>query len=262
MTRHAPGKTKAGADRPRGPRPPPPGAPSLERPPATRTPKTVVWVYCEGEKTEIGWLEFLSRRARSLSLQINRQGGVGVPKTVVGRARAQQRTNGANSEDEVWVCFDRDDHEVDGPVQTCRGQGIGLIFSNPCFELWPLLHLQDQSAHVERGPLQALLKKVHPHYDHGSGADVDWEKLSAAGEAAERAVSLHLRGLDAGDVHGNPTTNAWLFHTRCTDPRAASPDGTNPLLALLRKHPALEPLLLTLAAPLRSRLRAALATPP
>lgn len=52
--------------------------------------------------------------------------------------------------DEFWLIIDRDDweevhhHDFDRLAESCRQEGnFYLAMSNPCFELWLLLHLQD-----------------------------------------------------------------------------------------------------------------------
>lgn len=242
---------------PNGPRSAP-GAPILERPAPSREPRRVLWVYCEGERTEREWLDFLNRRATLLSLQIVAADDHGVPATLVKLAGGRRK---GTPRDETWVCFDRDEHDIAGPIEDCRQAGIGLIFSNACFELWPLLHLEDRTRHTERHLLQARLHQVHPHYHHDRGARVDWPMLQPhEHQAVERAISLARRASDAGDLRGNPTTTAWLFHQRCSQPeleRVAGDGMAHPVLGPVLRYPVLAPLLDSLAEPLRTSLKRA-----
>jgi hypothetical protein len=90
----------------------------------------------------------------------------GVPKTVVERAvqlrnRAEQEAKRRGDEylryDYVWCVFDVDEHPfVPEAKQQAHDNRIDLAVSNPCFELWFLLHFQDQTAHIERARLQSL----------------------------------------------------------------------------------------------------------
>lgn len=214
----------------------PPGAP-IERPAPTRLPKVTLHVFSEGESTEIGWLAFLQRTARELNISIEGKGGAGVPVTVAAAAIAKREelTQLARKEevyrrDEVWAVFDRDDHALDTVLTDASNAGIGLVFSNACFELWPLLHVEDIGAYQDRSWLQHRLKEVHPVYNHDQGADVDWPTLGSPDVATERAIRLHFRSPDATTWTGgkgqpdrprgalsNPTTSAWLLHRRCIE---------------------------------------------
>ena len=58
--------------------------------------------------------------------------------------------------DSVWAMFDRDIHKrFDEARDLARGNGIRLAISNPCFELWGILHYQDQNAPLGRQEMPA-----------------------------------------------------------------------------------------------------------
>lgn len=205
-------------------------APSLE-------PKATLHVFCEGEKTEIGWLEFLEERARRLNMEVEPSGGDGVPSTVVHKAlgkraslKREGRKNPAVKNDEVWVVIDRDDHDLSAAIVEAKKHGIGVVFSNECFELWPLLHFTEYTSAGSQGrkALQHELKRHHPVYDHDAGAVVTWSTLGSSTSATERAIRLHLASPDATTWTGtkgqtdqprgalrNPSTTAWLLDWRC-----------------------------------------------
>lgn len=132
-------------------------------------PKRAVWVYCEGA-TEPHWLQHLRHQASQNGLQVNPIRQCGVPKTVVEQAlrkrkelsKAKRSYSGA---DEVWGIIDRDSHPgVKEAIAKCQDEGIGLVFSNECFELWPLLFITEIHSYVGRHDLQARLHELHPHY--------------------------------------------------------------------------------------------------
>lgn len=76
----------------------------------------------------------------------------GVPKTVVelavklkkeseGQARRRRDVN--LRYDHIWCVFDIDEHPfVPEARQQARDNRIDVAVSNPCFELWLLLHFQ------------------------------------------------------------------------------------------------------------------------
>ena len=51
--------------------------------------------------------------------------------------------------DEVWCIFDRDDHHrFDEATRVAKKAGIRTAISNPCFELWLILHARQQTAFI------------------------------------------------------------------------------------------------------------------
>lgn len=88
--------------------------------------------------------------------------------TVVSRAvelkryesREARRGRGRAS-DEYWCVFDVDQHpNVGAVIEKALANGIGVALSNPCIELWFILHFQDQTAHIERSNAQAVSKEL------------------------------------------------------------------------------------------------------
>src|ERR1700733_13496047 len=130
-----------------------------------------ILIVCEGTKTEPGYFEDLRQRYRSVVEVVLCQGGV--PKTLVERAvemKKEADSKAAKDEneryDEVWCVFDIDDHpKIDDAKLQARYNGIRLAISNPCFELWVLLHFQDQRAHISRTQLRAACRKHLPGYE-------------------------------------------------------------------------------------------------
>jgi hypothetical protein len=227
----------------------------------SREPLLVLWVYCEG-KTEVRWLDYLQRRFRDLAIHIEREGEVGAPTTIVERAAEKarelrrKRRNPTEGRDEVWVVFDRDEHpDVAGPMGQACGLGIGVAFSNPCFELWPLLHCADQAAWIHRHDCQRKLHGLHPKYHHDDHPYVDWPTIELGSPAAvHRSIELHRRGADAGDILRNPSATAWLLHERIAA-------GSDPDEALLIRFRAIRlesehqrSLVIRLAEPVRGRI--------
>ena len=75
--------------------------------------------------------------------------------------------------DEAWVVFDVDEHRQN-PVAQARfaraiclaeANGVNVAYSNPCVELWLLLHFESQTAELNRGQAREKLKKYLPSYD-------------------------------------------------------------------------------------------------
>lgn len=124
-------------------------------------------VFAEGAKTEPGYLTYWHRAHRD-RVQVIIKRGLGAPMTVVDRAVEQKRNEARDARrgrgrasDEYWCVFDVDRHPNVGPaVEKAQANGISVAVSNPCVELWFVLHFQDQMAHIERGAVQAISKQL------------------------------------------------------------------------------------------------------
>ena len=189
-------------------------AEDLRRRGSRREPKRRILVVCEGGVTEAGYFKDLRAAFRNplVVVEIDDEGGV--PKTLVERAAARKRDaeRDAKSQrdeflsyDEVWCVFDVDEHpHLPDARQQARDHGIRLAISNPCFELWALLHFQDHSAYLERKDARRRLKRHLPHYEKA----LPFARLHPAyAEAVQRAQELERRRKDAGDPGGNPSTD-------------------------------------------------------
>ena len=91
-------------------------------------------------------------------------------------------------------------------LQLAVSRVISLAVSNPCFELWALLHFQDQQGHIDRDKLRAALKGYLPQYDK----ELDFAKVHPGyQEAVKRAAHLDDLATQNGDVGRNPTTGVY-----------------------------------------------------
>ena len=93
-------------------------------------------------------------------------GGLGAPMTVVGRPVDQKRSEAkearrGRASDEYWCVIDVDQHANLGPaVEKAITNGISVAASNPCVELWFILHYQHQAAEIDRKRAQAISKEL------------------------------------------------------------------------------------------------------
>jgi hypothetical protein len=100
---------------------------------------------------------------------------------------------------------------VDEARQQARANGIKLAISNPCFELWALLHFQDQSADLSRQAARRQLKHHIPEYEKV----LPFHRLASGYEqAVERAKDLDHRCETAGCPGGNPSTGVHALTER------------------------------------------------
>jgi len=176
-------------------------------------------VVCEGEVTEKQYLEEFKRWKNSPDVDIRIFGPAGDPVTLVQKAielrdaaAATARSQGdVNADyDEVWCCFDVD---LFGPrVAPARDQakanGLRLAMSNPCFELWLLLHLRDSPGARGHHGMQDVWRELQPDVDD---KHIDFDALKDGYEAAvRRAEKLEADAAAAGEPNREPTTE--VFH--------------------------------------------------
>ena len=195
-------------------------APNLKRRGFQREPKRRFLLYCEGKNTEPAYFDAIKRVCSSTLIAVEIAPGVGVPYTIAERAVERARSEGLarrsrresrssfEENDQVWAVFDRDTHpRFDEAITLCERYGVRVGRSNPCFELWLILHEQDHDRYEDCDEMQSILEKLRPEYDKNSGKTPDCEELVARVQQAERRGAVLLqRRRAAGDPFGNPST--------------------------------------------------------
>ncbi len=176
-----------------------------KRPPARKKafkePKRRLLVVCEGKVSEQEYLSGFERWKRSATCQVVSIGLGQDPKNVVKEAKKKAKAD--RQYDEIWCVFDRDAHtRFAEACEMAQSNKFKLAVSNPCFELWLLLHHQDNPGIQERGDVQRMLK-VH-------GVDskhVSFEQYQGKYDTAhKRALRLETEANKDGEPLRNPTT--------------------------------------------------------
>ena len=197
--------------------------PDLRRRKYAREPKRRFLIYCEGANTEIRYFEALNRVVAHALISVEAIGPAGVPytlaQTAVERAsdlgltkRARRRLDSFEERDEVWAVFDRDEHpNYREAIQLCEQKGVGVACSNPCFEVWLILHFADHDRPDSRREVQRRLRALCPEYDPDKGKCPDCSVLAGVVADAERRAEAQLarRTAEAGAALGPPHTMVW-----------------------------------------------------
>ena len=195
------------------------GKADLRRRRAVRKPKRRFILFCEGEKTEPAYFSTVRVARRSALIEVQVVPGAGVPVTVARRAtawareyglapRRRKRRDSFEEGDQVWAIFDRDDHpRFDEAVALCESSGVHVARSDPCFELWLVLHERDYDRACTRRDVQRKLASLRPEYDRDGAKTPDCADLVQRVEDAERRAETQLqRRVEEGKPHGNPST--------------------------------------------------------
>lgn len=182
-----------------------------------RQPKRKFVIYCEGKNTEPEYIKSLKRILNGAIIDVEIVGGAGVPTTIsrtaisalaeIRRTSRRSRQSFGNL-DEVWAMFDEDEHpNVPQAISQCNSAGVGVAYSNPCFELWLILHRQEYDKACDRHQVQRHLEGICPGYDRNSGKTLNCNELIIALEEAEvRATQQLQRRIKEGSPMGSPST--------------------------------------------------------
>jgi hypothetical protein len=204
----------------------------LKRRVAVRQPRKTILIFCEGERTEPEYLDALKRQPwvrdiAAVDLRVKTgHGGGSVPTTLVSLA-ADARRKALDEEgeiDEFWCVFDvewpRNHPHLRGAIEQARQGGIELAISNPCFELWLVLHFQDHSSWLDNDHARRLRQNLDGSDNKGIDAAT---YMPLVRDAVTRAKELDERHRQNGTTfpHDNPSSGmhrllATIEHRRAT----------------------------------------------
>ncbi len=165
-------------------------------------------MFCGGLKTEPAYLDGLRALARANSKVLAVQARGVSPAQLVARA-ARVLEDNPGFYDETWCVFDVDDFDLQGVAAQAKQAGIRLAVSNPCFELWLVLHHDEHRAVVSCDKIAERLRQLVPRYDKTRLRFTDFAHGVEA--AVERAQKLEPSG-EKHDI--NPSTGVWRLVER------------------------------------------------
>lgn len=191
-----------------------------ERKPARRRPfrepKPKMLIVCEGAVTEKEYFEQFARRYRNSLVDVVVKGGRGDPHSVVEAAKklreaaiaeAYKRNDDFLNYQSVWCVFDVDSHpNPKGAKKMAVENGLNVAVSNPCFELWLLLHFSDCPGPLHRDTAQNILKTHISDYDKSVNIN---DYIHGYNKAVRGAESLDRLAESIGEPGRNPTTGVY-----------------------------------------------------
>lgn len=116
--------------------------------------------------------------------------------------------------DEVWCVFDRDAHaNVSTAFNEARQSGIHVAFSDPCFELWLVLHGLDHTKPLDRRTANRLARDLGL-VDKKNKKDVPasaWSVLEPGYADAKARAKALAKGHESGGSppYSNPSSDVW-----------------------------------------------------
>ena len=185
------------------------------KPSGRRKRKPVVYLICEGSETEIRY--FRKFRSRECNIDI-----VPIPSQYKSADKLVQKAKATigfspyypDEGDMIWCVFDRDDNTnavLTKAKQLAIEEGYQIAFSNPSFEVWFLLHFNNQLAPVENCEAAIkLLKKKGRLEQYEKNKDV-YEALKplqdlAIERAKNRVAALQREHTEIFSRESNPVT--------------------------------------------------------
>lgn len=153
---------------------------------------------------------YFSRVERAFGVRLDVSGFGVDPLSLVRRAKQELRSQSRRTPDfdEIWCVFDVDEHEnLQSAIVEARDAGIRVAVSNPCFELWIVLHVQEHSAWISRDNVQRLASALLL-LDGKHVSEDCWGRLRAGIDfAMSRAEALRERHESNGsDRAANPSS--------------------------------------------------------
>lgn len=168
-----------------------------------RDPQPVVVIVCDDEVTAPRYFNELQKlyKGRVYIKIVRKPYSYAGPSAVVGCAvQEYQRIQNSNDDYDrqaAWAIIDlehTDKQRREARAAKTKGEkvGIGVALSDPCFEVWTLLHLRDTGESFER--CRAVLERVEKEWknkfakDFGRKGQADYSKiLPLRSDAAKRA---------------------------------------------------------------------------
>lgn len=133
-------------------------------------------------------------------------------KSELSRQSADGQEFNINDGDEAWAVFDGDEHiqsslaSWQAALKKAAENNVRLAISNPCIELWFLLHFQDQTANIDRAQARRAVKEHIPNFEKNRDFYVKYLQNKTK-DAIRRSVvldSVHAR--NANPHYQNPSS--------------------------------------------------------
>ncbi|WP_405112878.1 RloB family protein [Micromonospora sp. NBC_01405] len=149
-----------------------------------------------GKSTEVDYFDGLKQEpwVRSRVVVVLERGS---PVDLVrGAARRRQR----DDFDEAWAVCDVDHYLTTPATREAVAADVKLAWSNPCFEVWLLLHYENCTRYVENAKKARDLLRKH---------DPDWDKTALNFDRFRNRIEDALRRADRLDPppKSNPSTS-------------------------------------------------------
>ena len=118
--------------------------------------KPVFLVFCEGE-TEENYIDFIRRKYKSPIKIVPKTEGNQISQKLVSQRQNELRIS-KNEQISTFLMYDLDVAPVVEKLKSCKAV---WLCSNPCIELWFLLHCKTQNSYLAAEDCVQKLRKAH-----------------------------------------------------------------------------------------------------
>ena len=152
--------------------------------------RKIALVICEGE-TEVCYINLLKKWYKSPIRIVSHIEGTKITQSLVDN-RTRELKLSKWDKVHTFLMYDMDVPSINEKLRKCKAE---MLLSNPCFEIWLLLHAKDQKAAIETDALTKELKKSAPVWkNYSKSAFKDTQKAFLNDQtdvAVARAKKLH-----------------------------------------------------------------------
>lgn len=179
--------------------------------------RKIALVICEGE-TEVCYINLLKTWYKSPVRIVSHIEGTKITPSLVEK-RTKELKISQRDKVHTFLMYDMDVQAINEKLQKCKAE---MLLSNPCFEIWLLLHAKDQKAAIETDALIKELKKSAPVWkNYSKSAFTDTQK-SFLNDNTDLAVA---RAKDMREFQ-NPSTGIYkLIEMLSSDARQSAESG-------------------------------------
>lgn len=179
-----------------------------------RKPYRILVIVCEGQKTEPIYFNHYRERNSGLKI-ITPNSKVTDPEGLVRFALSQipKHDVDPSNGDQVWCVFDADSNTEENFNKAIQlaGDKVNLCLSNPCFEIWYLLHFCYFDRRITTSDLQKKIEEHISQYEKTKDCfNLILSKRDAAIKNAKRLEEKHeAASIALLSLKSNPSTQVF-----------------------------------------------------
>ena len=181
--------------------------------------RRIALVICEGE-TEACYLHLLRTWYKTPLRIVSHVAGSAITPSLVDRLLRELRIS-ARETVRTFLMYDMDVPAVTDKLRRCNAS---LLLSNPCFELWLLLHVRDQKSPIASEALLRDLRRSAPVWQHYAKSSFTETQKTYLRDHTSLAVS-RARQLPR---FSNPSTDIYQFIELLSDDSRLLQDTPSP----------------------------------
>lgn len=146
--------------------------------------RKVALVICEGE-TEEGYINLIKRWYKSPIRIVSHIEGTRITQAIIDKHARELKISTLDKVD-TFLMYDMDVPTINQKIMACKAK---LLLSNPCFELWLLLHIKEQKSALNSDTVLKELKKSTTVWSNYNKANYTNTQKTFLREHTKEAIS-------------------------------------------------------------------------